>query len=106
MIGAGTIINPLIKVVTTVAILAAVYFLFVKPALDTTTDITNRAFDTSDEIQRDIQKSIRESTPSGANGIEVTIPKSSEKAQKLGACVQGAAGDLSAIEKCMERYAP
>ena len=36
MLGAGTVINPIIKIVTTVAILAAVYFFIVKPTLDTT----------------------------------------------------------------------
>ena len=44
MIGAGTIISPIIKIVTTVAILAAVYFFIVKPTLDTTEKaITNGA---------------------------------------------------------------
>ena len=41
MIGAGTVINPIIKVVTTVAILAAVYFFIVKPSLDTTEKISS-----------------------------------------------------------------
>ncbi len=41
MLGAGTVINPLIKIITTVAILGAVYLFIVKPALDT----TNNAFD-------------------------------------------------------------
>ncbi len=41
MLGAGTVINPLIKIITTVVILGAVYLFIVKPALDT----TNNAFD-------------------------------------------------------------
>ena len=56
MIGAGTFINPLIKVVTTVAILAAIYFFFVKPALDTSEDISDsvnesigRSFDSAND---------------------------------------------------------
>ena len=36
MIGAGTVINPIIKIVTTVAILAAVGIFIVKPVLETT----------------------------------------------------------------------
>ena len=40
MIGAGTIINPILKIVTTVAILGAAYIFIVKPVLDTTEDIT------------------------------------------------------------------
>ena len=41
MLGASTVINPIIKIVTTVVILGAVYLFFVKPALDTTENITN-----------------------------------------------------------------
>lgn len=103
MIGAGTVINPIIKVVTTIAILGAVYLFFVKPALDTTEQISNRAFDTSDQIQQDIRESIDNST-SGANQIDFEIPKSSQKAQKLGACVQSATGNIDEIQKCMDRY--
>lgn len=36
MIGAGTFLNPLLKIVTTVAILAAFYFFIIRPVLDTT----------------------------------------------------------------------
>jgi hypothetical protein len=45
LIGAGTFINPLLKIVTTVAILGAVYLFIVKPALDT----TNTAFESVSE---------------------------------------------------------
>ena len=45
MVGAGTVINPLIKIITTVVILGAVYLFIVKPALDT----TNNAFDSFSE---------------------------------------------------------
>ena len=41
MIGAGTVINPIIKIVTTVAILAAVGFFIVRPILDTTENAIN-----------------------------------------------------------------
>ena len=106
MIGAGTIINPILKIVTTVAILAAVYFFIIKPTLETTEDISNRAFDTSDQIQEDIQDSIRNSVPSGSDPMDVKIPKSAAKAQKLGDCVSGAVGDVAAIQKCVDRLSP
>jgi hypothetical protein len=35
LIGAATFINPLLKVVTVVAILAATYFFVIEPVLDT-----------------------------------------------------------------------
>ena len=49
MIGAGTIISPIIRIITTVAILAAIYFFFVKPALDTTESISSNISDSIDE---------------------------------------------------------
>ena len=106
MIGAGTIINPILKIVTTVAILAAVYFFIVKPTLDTTEEISNRAFDTSDQIQKDIRESIENSVPAGTDPIDVKVPKSAKKAQKLGDCVSSATGNVDAIEKCMNRFSP
>jgi hypothetical protein len=100
MIGAGTIINPIIKIVTTVIILGAVYLFFVKPALDTTENISEN-FDTSG-----IQQSIQESFDNVPNfdSSEVVIPNSAEKAQKLGDCVQNAGTDIDRINRCMERF--
>jgi len=40
------------------------------------------------------------------NPIDVKIPKSAEKAQKLGDCVSGAVGDVAAIQKCVDRLSP
>jgi hypothetical protein len=51
VLGAGTVINPLIKVIVTVAILAAVGIFIVKPILDTTENI-------SDSVRNSIQDSI------------------------------------------------
>lgn len=49
MLGAGTIINPILKVVTTVAILAAAYIFIVKPILETTDNAIDRSFDAFNE---------------------------------------------------------
>ena len=98
VIGAGTVINPIVKIVTTVAILAAVYFFIVKPTLDTTSDITNRAFESSDQIQQEIRESIQ------GSGVDVNIPNSKSQAQKLGDCMQKAVGNVEAVQKCANRY--
>ncbi|HEX2127925.1 MAG TPA: hypothetical protein VHF58_01775 [Solirubrobacterales bacterium] len=61
MLGAGTIINPIIKVVTTVAILAAVYFFIIAPILDTTEESFNAfddAFPDVSGLSTDIQSQI------------------------------------------------
>jgi hypothetical protein len=103
MIGAGTVINPIIKIVTTVVILGAVYLFFVKPALDTTEDISN---------------SINESISGGFNSFDdafdeaqdvgVTIPEpSNQKAtNKLMSCVQSANQDVDKLQRCAEKFAP
>ena len=89
MIGAGTVINPIIKIVTTVVILGAVYLFIVKPTLDTTEDISDRAFDTSS----DIQESVRADLEDAFNDVpqvdttNIQIPDSAKQAQKLGDCV-------------------
>ena len=41
MLGAGTVINPIIKIITTIVILAASYFFIVRPVLDTTDNAIN-----------------------------------------------------------------
>ena len=107
MIGAGTVINPIIKIVTTVVILGAVYLFFVKPALDTTEDITENvtgAFPNTNEIlegipdqgnlQRQIQDSINQ-----ANAGNVD-------ADKLLQCVQNANQDVQKLQRCTKRFGP
>ena len=109
MIGAGTVINPIIKIVTTVVILGAVYLFFVKPALDTTQDITDRAFESSNSIQQQIQDDLRESfdeIPNFTVPENVEIPESAQRAQKLGDCVTAANNNLDKINRCMEKLSP
>ena len=112
MIGAGTIINPILKIVTTVAILAAVYFFIVKPTLDTTETISSGINENirqglgnapkvpdvpnAEKIQKQIQNSIdsANSAPSAA------------QTSKLGACMQKAVGDVEAVQACADRFSP
>jgi hypothetical protein len=107
MIGAGTIINPILKIVTTVAILGAVYLFIVKPTLDTTEDIAGR-FDSPSELQQDIRSDIESAFDDAgrAGNIDVKIPKSAQDAQKMGDCVAAAGTDIDRINRCMERFAP
>jgi hypothetical protein len=106
VIGAGTVINPIIKIVTTVVILGAVYLFFVKPALDTTEDISDRAFDTSSEIQESVREDLEDAfdnVPQVANE-DIQIPDSAKQAQKLGDCVSAAGTDIDKINRCMSRF--
>ena len=101
MIGAGTFINPLIKVITTVAILAAVYFFFVKPALDTTEDISNSFGSSFGDITDDFQKQLRQNdlpTGTGSYSISSNNKKAVDRATK---CL-AKAPDAAAAQDCVE----
>jgi hypothetical protein len=101
LIGAGTIINPIIKVVTTVVILGAIYLFFVKPALDT----TNNAFDqfgldglseTFDDLPTDIQGQVD----------EVLEGTERSDASRLGDCITRAQPNTAKIQRCVDRFSP
>lgn len=92
----------------TVGILAAVYFLLVRPALDTTekighevnvnvqqrlkeANIGRTVDDVSRQVQREIKRSLRHAPSHSA-------------ADKLVRCIQRAHQDVHEIERCNERY--
>ncbi len=99
MVGAGTFINPLIKIITTVAILAAVYFFFVKPALDTTNEAFERfgldgLSETFDNLPADIQDQLDSALKGGTQS----------EATRLGDCVTRAGQNTAKLERCAERF--
>jgi hypothetical protein len=101
MIGAGTVINPIIKIVTTVIILGAVYLLFVKPALDT----TNNAFeefglDNLSETFEGLPTDIQDQVDSALEGTGRT------EATRLGECITRVQPDTDRIQRCVERFSP
>jgi hypothetical protein len=102
MLGAGTVINPIIKIVTTVAVLAAVYFFMVKPILDTTDNAISEslgAFDSLDGFQAlpgSIQSQIDEA-------LEQT--GSSDRLQDcIAKAVKQTPPDQARINRCVERF--
>ena len=107
MIGAGTIINPIIKIVTTVVILGAVYLFFVRPILDTTEEVADRGFDQFAESQEgaaqrsdDIALS---SAQSRAESYGTTLQGSwPAAAREVRSCVREAKGDTKRMERCAE----
>ncbi len=106
MLGAGTVINPIIKIVTTVVILGAVYLFIVKPALDTTNNVVSEslgAFNGAfDGLPNDVQSEIDDAL----NGVN----PSTVDAQALQRCIQNAIGPNGAnqnrIQRCLDRYGP
>jgi hypothetical protein len=107
VIGAGTVINPIIKIVTTVAILAAVGIFIVKPVLDTTEkaiDEAGRQVAASQQASRQASEDFdldlsRNRAQSFAQSLQSSWPAA---AREIRACVRKAGGDARAMERCDE----
>jgi len=105
MIGAGTIINPILKVVTTVAILGAVYIFFVKPILDTTEEISGnvgaqvrQSLDDADKASEEFDLNFaRDRAESFASSLRSQWPAA---AREVTSCVRAAGKDSKAMGKC------
>ena len=107
----GNLTAGIIRLLVTVGILVAVYFLLVRPALDTTEkishevnvnvlkgfeqtgvgDISKTIEDVNRRVQREIKRSLRQSQSHG-------------EANKLIRCIQRAHQDVNKIQRCDEKY--
>lgn len=96
MLGAGTVINPIIKLVTTVAILAAVYFFIVKPTLDT----TNNAFDSFSEPFNNLPSSIQGTVDDAFNSLN-----DAQSRDRLERCIKQAQTNTQRINRCIDQFA-
>jgi hypothetical protein len=108
LIGAGTFINPLLKIVTTVAILAAVYFFIVKPTLDTTEqafETVSPAFQQLDDVPVQVRRSIRQAQRLQENANQVGQVQL-EEANRLIACINRADSDVDRITSCNQKFGP
>ena len=117
MIGAGTVISPIIKIVTTVAILAAVYFFIVKPTLDTTeaistgisesvNDSINDSFGSfSPDVKDDVREAQKLQKQAQRDSAEVADSQL-ENATKLLNCISEASGDVNEISACNTKFSP
>lgn len=110
MIGAGTFINPLLKIVTTVAILGAVYLFFVKPALDTTEEITNNAIAPISEGLKDDVREINEVADQAGTPVTQTRVRrevsglTPRQGEQLTACIERAGAELARFNACFDRF--
>jgi predicted PurR-regulated permease PerM len=114
MLGAGTFISALLRVVTTVAILAAVYFFIVKPILHTTETVTRRINVSQSAALKSANRAIRQANVESQRAqnralrqARITIRKvtthtsSNAKAPlAIVHCIQRANGDVAKIEAC------
>lgn len=106
----GNLSAGIIRLLVTVGILAAVYFFLVRPALDTTenisretnqsiqksfqnsglNDISGQIEDVNRQVQREIKKSVRTSKPRDTD--------------KLIRCIKRAHQNVNKIQRCSERF--
>lgn len=108
MLGAGTVINPIIKVVTTVAVLAAAYFFIVKPVLTTTDKVIDqsgrqidRAHASANQAFADAAlNSAKSRAGSYASSLQSTWPAAS---REIKACLKQAGNDAKAAGRCADR---
>lgn len=90
---AETLARSLIRLIVTVAILAAVYFFLVRPILDT----TNTAFE---GISKSVDNAFDDAgiNPPSLNGVNKT------DAERVLACVERVQPDTSKMQRCAKRF--
>jgi hypothetical protein len=107
VIGAGTVINPIIKIVTTVAILAAVGFFIVKPVLETTEKAVDQAGRQIEAQQRASRQASEDAdlqfatsrAESFAQSLQSTWPAAG---REINSCIKRAGDDARAMGRCDE----
>jgi hypothetical protein len=115
MLGGGTFVSAILRLVVTVGILAAVYFLIVKPVLHTTESIshdinksvqtglnsTNKALKQADitnpKVRRRIRTKVRTVIHTSGGVDTSNLPP---EARKLLKCVQKAGTDVNKLQAC------
>ena len=105
MLGAGTVINPIIKIVTTVAILAAVGIFIVKPVLETTEEVSKgvndsiqNSLDDANQASSDVELSVARSRAKGyVSSLASGWPAA---AAELRTCIKDAGNDVRAMNFC------
>jgi hypothetical protein len=98
--------SNLIRLIVTVAILAAVYLFAIKPILDTTNEAFDSAFEPLNGIQSEIQDSFDDAGINGFDVDNVNIKGNNDQqqAQKLLDCVQKAQPNTTKMQACVKRF--
>jgi hypothetical protein len=106
MLGAGTVINPIVKIVTVVVVLGATYLFIVKPVLDTTNDAIDKGFDQARQAQEQSQQAFHDSNiqsaRSRANSYRDSLRSSwPAAAREVTSCVDKAGDDIKELNRCV-----
>ena len=104
MIGAGTIINPIIKIATTVAILAAIYLLVVRPVLDTAERTSGDLSSSPGVIAvKDAKRELRQARANALNYAGTLVAGSQpwrKASNAVRECVKRAGTAIVRLERC------
>ena len=109
MIGAGTVINPILKVVTTLAILAAVSIFIIKPILDTTESSSDAAREQSERISREAEErsraiELRVSRTIALSAVQTArLSGDNARAQRILECIRRAGDNPDKMDFCRAR---
>lgn len=111
MLGADTFISAALRIVGTVAVLAAVYFFIVKPVLHTTESVSRDISRSQSQAQRQVNRSIRQANIQSRRAERRALRQAhhairhAEKSTRVALppvirCIQRANGDVTKIQAC------
>jgi hypothetical protein len=105
MLGAGTVVNPIIKVVTTIAILAGISIFVIKPVIETSEKVSDSARERSEQATRDAAERTEKIQLDVSRRIALSAAQSaratgdSKRAKRIVACIREAQ-DADAMDFC------
>ena len=106
------VFSSIVKLIVVLAVLAASYFLIVKPILHTANNAIDKGLKqshfqstSSNRIQRQIERDTRKTTRKVQHQVNSIFHSASFKKQmKLVHCIQRAGGDVNRINACSRRF--
>ena len=107
MLGAGTVINPIIKIITTVVILAAVGIFIVRPVLDTTDKAIDSVNDSIDDARQQSDDAFDDANLNSAQSRAESYASSLQSswpaaAREVKGCVKASGDNVTAMERCAD----
>lgn len=105
----GTLVNAVVRIVVLAATLALVYFLILRPILDTTETVSGGISGNIQNAFDDVNKAFEQSNAAGVQGSRVRIKRqikttSGVDQRRLLSCVQNANQNISRIQRCANRF--
>ena len=108
----GNFTATIFRLVVVIGAIAAVGYFIVRPALDTTEEISNRAFDQveirQNDIQQQIQNSIRDTNKQIQRSLERSLNQTKQPGggnpQALLRCIRRAQGNVDRMRACSRKF--